>query len=369
MTDTIDAGLDAAISIADLEQLARDRVSPEAWDYVAGGAEDERTLVDNIAAFGRRRFLPRVLRDTDAIDLTTTLLGATVSAPIGIAPTAANGLCHADGEVAIARAAAAAGLQFCLSTVSSRSIEEIAAVVPPGSPRWFQLYVNEDVRFTRRLVERAEAADFSAIVLTVDLPVLGYREREKRRGWQLDLDLGNFHGPEGRAAAGEAAEGGGEVDLDRLMDMRHLGLTWGGVAPIRSWTSLPLIIKGILHPEDARLAVEHGAAGVWVSNHGGRQLDRAIASLDALESIVEAVDGRAEVYLDGGVRRGSDAAMALALGARAVFAGRAPVFGLGAGGEAGVARALAILREELERAMTLLGARTVAALDRRLVIP
>jgi 4-hydroxymandelate oxidase len=365
-TEAVDPAVARAVSVADLERLAHERLSPEAWDYVAGGAEDERTLADNLAAFGRRRFRPRVLRDVGAIDLTTTLLGSPVATPIGIAPTAANGLCHPDGEIAIARAAAAAGALFCLSTVSSRSIEEVAAAVP-SAPRWFQLYVNEDLGFTRRLVERAEAAGYRAIVLTVDLPVLGYREREKRRGWELDVPLGNFTGPQGRDAAGEAAEDG-EVDLDRLLDMRHLGLTWEGLEPIRGWTSLPLVVKGILHPDDARLAVEHGAAAVWVSNHGGRQLDRAIASLDALETIVEAVDGRAEVYLDGGVRRGSDAAMAVALGARAVFAGRAPVFGLGAGGEPGVARAMAILREELERSMALLGTRTLADLRPDLVV-
>jgi len=370
MTGTVDAGLDAAISIADLERLAAQRMSPAAWDYVAGGAEDELTLADNLAAFRRRRFVPRVLVDTDGTDLGTTILGSNVALPIGIAPTAANGLSHPEGEVAIARAAAAAGALFCLSTVSSSSIEDVAAAVPPAAPRWFQLYVNEDAGFTRRLVERAEAAGFGAIVLTVDLPVLGYREREKRRGWELNVPLGNFEGPLGTSAAGDAsAATDGAVDLDRLMDTRHVGLTWQGIEPLRRWTSLPLVVKGILSPEDARLAVEHGAAGVWVSNHGGRQLDRAVASLDALEAVIEAVDGRAEVYLDGGVRRGSDAAMAIALGARAVFAGRAPVFGLGAGGEAGVARALDILREELDRAMALLGAATVANLSRALVVP
>jgi 4-hydroxymandelate oxidase len=192
-------------------------------------------------------------------------------------------------------------------------------------------------------------------VLTVDLPVLGYREREKRRGWELDVPLGNFTGAEGRAAAADAVDAEGDVDLDRLLDMRHVGLTWEALGPIRSWTSLPLVVKGVLHPDDARLAVEHGAAAVWVSNHGGRQLDRSIAPLDALPAIVEAVGGRAEVYVDGGVRRASDALIALALGARAVFAGRPFVFALGAGGEAGVERAFAILREELERAMALLG--------------
>jgi len=244
---------------------------------------------------------------------------------------------------------------ICVSTVSSHSLEDVAAALPADAPRWFQLYVNKDVRFTRRLVERAEENGYHAIVLTVDLPVLGYREREKRRGWELDTPLGNFAGAAGHAAVGDAHTTDGGVDLDELLDDRHVGLTWEGLAPIRAWTSLPLVIKGILAPADARRAVDHGAAAIWVSNHGGRQLDRSVASLDALGPIVEAVGGGAEVYLDGGVRRGSDALIALALGARAVFAGRPFAYGLGAGGEAGVARAFAILREELERAMALLG--------------
>jgi len=327
-------------------------MTPEAWDYVAGGAEDEITIGDNAAAFLRRRFVPRVLVDAGAADTGTTLLGRRVTLPIGVAPVAAHALAHPDGEVATARAAASAGALFCLSTVSSQSIEEVAAAVPEAA-RWFQLYVNEDRRFTRRLVERAEAAGYGAIVVTVDLPVLGYREREKRRGWTLDVPLGNFAEYAGSGA--EGAQRGGAVDLDRLLDMRHAGLTWNGLATLRDWTSLPLVIKGILHPDDAGLAVERGAAAVWVSNHGGRQLDRSIASLDALAAVAAAVGGRAEVYVDGGVRRGSDALIARALGARAVFAGRPFLFALGAAGQAGVGHAFGILREELERAMTLLG--------------
>jgi 4-hydroxymandelate oxidase len=359
VTALAEAPIAAAVSLADLERLASERMTPEAWDYVAGGAEDEITISANLEAFRRRRFMPRVLVDTGQPDLRVKLLGREVALPIGVSPVAAQALAHSDGELATARAAAAAGALFCLSTVSSRSLEEVAAAVP-DAPRWFQLYVNEDVRFTRRLVERAEAAGYQAIMLTVDLPVLGYREREKRRGWELDVPLGNFSGAEGTAAAGEAVKPDGDVDLDRLLDMRHVGLTWESLAGIRSWTGLPLVVKGILHPEDARLAVEHGAAGVCVSNHGGRQLDRSIGSLDALEAVVAAVDGRAEVYLDGGVRRGADALMAVALGARAVFTGRPFVFGLGAGGQPGVERAFAILREELERAMALLGAGSLA---------
>jgi len=332
-------------------------MTPEAWEYVAGGAEDEITMAANVAAFVRRRFVPRALVDVSLTNPGTTLLGRAVAMPIGVAPVAAQALAHADGEIATARAAATAGAMFCLSTVSSRSLEEVAAAVP-DAPRWFQLYVNEDRGFTRRLVERAEAAGYGAIVLTVDLPVLGYREREKRRGWQLDVPLGNFQD----RSAGPPFDDGreeGAVDLDALLDARHGGLTWEVLEVLRSWTSLPLVIKGVLHPDDARLAIDHGASAVWVSNHGGRQLDRSIASLDALAAVVAAVAGRAEVYLDGGVRRGSDMLIARALGARAVFAGRPFVFGLGAGGEAGVAHTFGILREELERAMALLGTPTL----------
>jgi 4-hydroxymandelate oxidase len=278
--------------------------------------------------------------------------------PIGVTPVAAQGLADPHGEVATARAAAEAGVVFCLSTVSSRSIEDVAAAVP-DAPRWFQLYVNEDRRFTRRLVERAAGAGYRAIVLTVDLPVLGYREREKRRDWELDVQLGNFTA-DASVAAHDDAEEEGAVDLDRLMDTRNAGLGWDTLDEIRGWSGLPLVIKGILSPADAQLAIEHEVDAVWVSNHGGRQLDRSIASLDALPGVAEAVQGRAEVYVDGGLRLGSDVLIARALGARAAFTGRPFVCALGAGGEAGVARAFAILREELNRAMVLLG---TASLD------
>jgi 4-hydroxymandelate oxidase len=340
-------------------------MEPAAWDFLAGGAGDEITLAENVAAFRRRRLVPRVLVDVAAIDTRTTILGRQVSLPIAVAPVAAQGLAHPGAEPATARAAAAAGALFCLSTVSSRSIEEVAAAVSGDAPQWFQLYVNEDPGFTRELVQRAEAAGYGAIVLTVDLPVLGYREREKRRGWELDTPLGNFDRPMLIAADPDRD---GQVDVDRLLDSRHVRLTWDDLATIRSWSSLPLVLKGILHPDDARLAFEHGAAGVVVSNHGGRQLDRSPATLDVLESVVAAVDGRVEIYLDGGVRRGTDALIAIALGARAVFAGRAFVTALGAGGEAGVERAFAILREELERSMALLGTPTLADVRREHVL-
>lgn len=361
-------GLNEVVSTLDFEVLATEVLDEAAFDYIAGGAEDEITVARNEDAFRRVGLLPRVLVDVSTVDTGCRLLGHEVALPIAVAPVAAQGLAHPDAEVATARAAAGARALFCLSTVSSRSLEEVAAAAADG-PRWFQLYVNEDRGFTRDLVQRAESAGYAALVLTVDLPVLGYREREKRRGWELDTPLGNFAGHERAAGEALADRDGPRVDLDRLLDARQVPLTWEDLATIRAWSSLPLVVKGILHPEDARLAVEHGAAGVIVSNHGGRQLDRAPAALDALEPVVDSVAGRAEVYLDGGVRRGSDALVALALGATAVFAGRPFVYALGVAGQAGVERAFAILRDELERSMALLGVRTLADLRREHVIP
>lgn len=345
-------------TLAGVEALARDRLDPQALDYVAGGGWDEVTLQDNVLAFRRRRFRPRVLIDTSRVDPATTILGAPATMPVGIAPMALHGLCHPDGELASARAAAAAGIPFCLSTVSSRSIEEVAAAVAGigAGERWFQLYVHRDRGFSRSLVQRAEAAGYRALVLTVDVPVLGYRDRDRSWPAPFAASFGNFPPASGSV-------------LDDLLDTRHAPLTWRDLDEIRSWSGLPFVVKGILTPDDAVLAVESGADAVVVSNHGGRQLDRTAASLDALDAVVAAVGGRAEVHLDGGVRRGLDILAALALGARAVYLGRPVLYGLAAGGEAGVARVLAILREELERGMSLLGTPTTEAVTRDHLAP
>jgi len=327
-----------AFNLDEFEGIARARMTPEHFDYVAGGAGEERSLADNRAAFRRYRLRPRMLVDVSTIELGTSVLGTPIALPVAVAPMALQALAHPDGELPIARAAAAAGALYCLSTVSSRSLEDVAQV--SSGPRWFQLYVNDRPQ-ARRLVERAAAARYSAIVLTVDLPELGYRERDLRNGFELA-------GPWGNLPADEA-EG-----LDDLLDMRGVALTWRDLAEIRSWSSLPLVLKGILTAEDARLAVEHGADGILVSNHGGRQLDAVVAPLDALGEVVAAAGGRAEVYLDGGIRRATDVLVALALGARAVFIGR-PFFYALSLGEDGVARAFAIMRQELELAMALLG--------------
>ena len=332
-------------TVADFEAPAHERLHPAAWAYYAGGGWDQITLRENVEAWRRFRFRPRVLVDVSEIDLSTTLLGHAVSMPIGVAPAALHGLAHRDGELATARAATAARVVNVVSTVASRSIEEVAAASADGL-RWFQLYEQRDRAQSRDFVQRAEAAGYRAIVLTVDLPVLGYRDDIMRLGFEPgSRAYGNL--------AGRPSVGGG---LDDLIDMGSVSLTWDTLTEIRSWSSLPLVLKGILTAEDARLAVEHGAAAVWVSNHGGRQLDRSPAAIDVLDEIVEAVDGRAEVYLDGGVRRGTDVVTALAMGARAVFIARPLLYALACAGEPGVDKALSILREETERALSLVGA-------------
>ena len=349
MTSTA-ADLGAIHRLADFESLARLAMEPGAFDYVAGGAWDEVTLTDNEAAWRRRRLRPRVLVDVSRIDPSTTFLGTPAAMPVAIAPMAVHGIAHPDGEIATARGAAAAGIPFTLSTASSRAIEEVAAAAPDAT-RWFQLYVQADPGVTRSLVERAAAAGFRAIVLTVDLPVMAYRERDRHSGWRLP-GLGNF-------AAVAATHGSRAlIDVDHLEGQGPARLTWSDLATIRSWSSLPLIVKGILTAEDAHLAVEHGVDGIVVSNHGGRQLDRVPAAIDALAEVAGAVVGRAELWVDGGVRRGLDIAIALALGARGVLVGRPIFWALAAGGQAGVERALSILREEFEVALALLGAPT-----------
>jgi 4-hydroxymandelate oxidase len=347
---TVEPTIDLArvVSLHDFEPLARLAMDPTSYDYIAGGSWDEVSLAASEAAWRRRTLRPRVLVDVAAVDTATTLLGEPSSMPVGIAPMATHGLAHPDGEVAMARAAAAAGIPFILSTMSTRSLEEVAAAIPDAT-LWFQLYVQVDPGRTRGLVERAAAAGCRALIVTVDLPVLGYRERDRRNGFELP-SLGNFR------EAPSADDPGA--------DWFSRSLTWGDLATIRSWAQVPLVLKGILTAEDARLAVEHGADAIVVSSHGARQLDRVAATVDVLEEIADAVRGRIEVWVDGGVRRGLDVAIALALGARGVLLGRPALWALAAGGQAGVERALAILREEFEIALALLGAPTPADVTR-----
>ena len=339
---TAEPALDLAsvVSLHDFEPLARLAMDRASYDYIAGGSWDEVSLAESEAAWRRRTLRPRVLVDVATVDTATTLLGEPATMPVAIAPMALHGLAHRDGEVVMARAAAAAGVPFILSTMSTRSLEEVAAAIPDAT-RWFQLYVQADPRRAPRLVERAAAAGYKALVLTVDVPVLGYRERDRRNAFELP-ELGNF-----RDVPPDPETGG---------DAFSRSLTWADLATIRAWAPLPLVLKGILTAEDARLAIEHGADAIVVSSHGARQLDRVPATVDVLEEIADAVRGRTEVWVDGGVRRGLDVAIALALGARGVLLGRPALWALAAGGQAGVERALAILREEFEIALALLGA-------------
>jgi isopentenyl diphosphate isomerase/L-lactate dehydrogenase-like FMN-dependent dehydrogenase len=340
------------ISLVDLEAIAEEHLDPAAFAYYAGGAADEVTLRDNPAAWSRHRLRPRVLVDVSTVDASTTVLGTPVAMPVGVAPTALHGLAREEAELATARAAARAGVLFCLSSLASRPMEDLAEV---DGPRWYQLYAHSDRGITADLVARAAASGFRAIALTVDLPVFGRRERELRSGFaQPSADgYGNF--------ARYARDG----DVAAVTAGLHTSLlTWADLASLRDVSELPLVVKGVLTAEDARLAVEHGVAGVWVSNHGGRQLDRTPASADVLEEVAQAVGGAAEVYVDGGVRRGSDVLAARALGATAAFAGRPFLYALAAGGEEGVAEALGVLRAELENAMALLGTATIAEVTR-----
>jgi 4-hydroxymandelate oxidase len=355
----------APVNVLEFEAIARDRMTPSAYDYYAGGAEDEVTLAGNRAAFQRIALRPRVLAGTAAVSTRTQLLGLDLALPVGLAPTAFNKLGHPDGEIGAARAATRAGSFLCCSTIASTTLEDVAAA--SDGPLWFQLYVYRDRAITRDLVARAEAAGCRALVLTVDTPRLGRRERDLRGGFSLPEGIGirnleKYGTPE---ALRWAQTSSFTEYVHHLLDA---GLTWDAVAWLRSVTSLPVVIKGILTAEDAALALAHGASGIVVSNHGGRQLDGAVATITALPAIADEVAGRAPILLDGGVRRGTDVFKALALGARAVLIGRAYLWGLAADGESGVLRVLEMLRTELELTMALAGASTVDGISRQHVI-
>jgi isopentenyl diphosphate isomerase/L-lactate dehydrogenase-like FMN-dependent dehydrogenase len=342
------------LNIADYEREAERLLDPGPFGYFAGGAGDEQTLRDNVVAFSRWQLRPRVLVDVSKVMTATEVLGREVSMPLLVAPTAFQRLAHPDGEIATARAAAAAGTVMCQSTLSSLTPGELAAGAP-GARLWFQLYWSSDRGFTADLVARVVEAGFEALVLTVDFPAAGRRERDLRAAFALPDDLpapnipGSLQRQDFHAALGEI------VDTT---------LTWRDLEWLRERCPLPLLLKGILSAEDALLAAEHGAAGVIVSNHGGRQLDGVAASLDALPEVVEAVGGRVEVLLDGGIRRGTDVLKALALGAGAVLAGRAVVWGLAVGGEQGVREVLELLRTETALGLTHLGCRSPADVTR-----
>jgi isopentenyl diphosphate isomerase/L-lactate dehydrogenase-like FMN-dependent dehydrogenase len=345
--------MEEALTLEEVERAALELLSPESLAYVAGGAGGERTVRWNREAFSRRRLRPRVLVDVSAVSTETTVLGTPVSMPALVAPTAAQLLVHPDREPATARAAADAGTVFCLSTVATSSPAEVAAAAPDGA-RWFQLYVFRDRGITEVILSQALESGFSAVVLTADLPVVGIRDAERRVAWALAEETVPAY-VEARARGAEFVDPLGFIDPS---------LDWSYLEDLCSRLPVPVVLKGVLTADDADLACRRGAAGVVVSNHGGRQLDGAVASLDALPEVVEAVGDRAEVYLDGGVRRGSDIVTALALGARAVFVGRPVLYGLALDGEAGVRAVLELLRAETENALALLGCPTPADVTR-----
>ena len=352
------------LNLADLERLACAALPPMARDYFASGALDELILSENQAAWRRLRLHYRVLHGVAERSLATTVLGERVVLPVLVAPTAFQRLAHPDGELATARAAGAAGTILVLSTLATTAVEEVVAAA--NGPVWFQLYVYKDRGATEALVRRAEAAGCGALVLTVDTPLLGRRERDVRNRFALPagLEVKNLLAAGYEQVTAPPADSGLAAYVDALIDP---GLTWDDVDWLRSITRLPVLVKGIVRPDDAARAVEHGAAGVVVSNHGGRQLDTAPATADVLAACVDAVAGRAEVLVDGGVRRGSDVLKALALGARAVLVGRPLLWGLAWDGERGARFALDLLRDELDLAMALAGCRGPGDVPRDLV--
>lgn len=358
------------VSVFDYESLATEHLSQMALDYYNSGAWDEVTLRDNRAAFERLKIRPRMLVDVSKRNLTTEVLGQSLQMPLLIAPMAFQCLAHPDGEVATARAAASAGIGMVLSTLATKSIEDVAAAThseTSTSLQWFQLYVHRDRGLTRALVERAYAAGYKALCLTVDAPVLGRRERDKRNQFALPpgMGLANLASLSGLGIPNEAGESGLFTYSVQQLDP---AVTWRDLEWLQSLCPLPLVLKGILRGDDAEQAVECGAKVIVVSNHGGRQLDGAIASIDALAEVVEAVDGRAEVLVDGGIRRGIDILKALALGAKAVMLGRPVLWALATAGEAGVSHVIKLLREELDVAMALSGCATLQDIDSSLLV-
>jgi isopentenyl diphosphate isomerase/L-lactate dehydrogenase-like FMN-dependent dehydrogenase len=343
------------LSVADYERLAEERLEPGAWAYLAGGSGDEWTLRENRAVFERWTLRPRVLCDVSAVSTTTTVLSTRLDLPVVLAPVAYQQLYDPEGECATARAAASVGAGMAVSTFTTRTHEEIAAAAP-GLTQWCQVYVFQDRGVTHEHLAGAGAAGCSAVVLTVDTPRLASRERDVRAGFEVPADLPL---PYARSAVGAAPSN--PADQFALLDA---SVTWRDLEWIASEGRLPVVLKGIVTAEDAKLAIEHGAAAIVVSNHGGRQLDGVPATLEALPEVVEAVAGKAEVYLDGGIRRGTDVVKALALGARAVLAGRAPMYGLAAAGEDGARHVLELLRDELALALCLLGCTSPAEVTR-----
>jgi 4-hydroxymandelate oxidase len=339
-----------ALTADDFESVARERLSHMAWEFLASGAADEVTLRWNRESFERIRLRPRVLEDVTQIDTSISLFGQTMASPILLAPVAYQRLFHADGEVAAVKGAGLTGTTFVVSTATNTSIEELAAVAT--APLWLQIYLQEDRSHTRALVERARAAGVGALCLTVDTPVVGTRNRQARANFRLPPELATPH-----------LDTADRIRLG-VISPKRVAVTWADVDWLRSIAGLPLLLKGILDPDDAALAIDHGADGIIVSNHGARNIDTVPATIDALPHIAARVSNRVPLLIDGGIRRGTDIVKALALGASAVLVGRPYICALATAGTDGVARLVTILRQELETAMALLGRSHLAALDR-----
>jgi 4-hydroxymandelate oxidase len=347
------------VNLDEFEPAARRRLTPMAYAYIAGAAGDELTMRRNRRAFAAIRLRPRVLVDASHLDTRVELLGRQLDFPILLAPVAYHKLAHPEGELATVRGAGMAGAALIVSTYATVALEKVAKAA--GGPLWMQLYVNPDRAFTRELVRRAEAAGYGALCLTVDSPVFGTRNREDRAGFRLPAGAKM----ENLKALGKAVQETVHAPADGVYsEIVDASLQWKDVDWLCSFAKLPVVLKGILAAEDARLAVEHGAAAIIVSNHGGRNLDTVPATIEALPSVIEAVQGRIPVLVDGGIRRGTDVLKALALGAQAVLIGRPYIWGLAVGGAAGVAEVVRILRDEFRSAMALCGTPSLARITR-----
>ncbi len=342
------------LNVADYERLASERIHAGPLGYFSGGAGDERTLRRNVEAYAEWELMPRVLVDVSAVDSSVTLFGDTISMPLMVAPVAFQRLVHEHGEEAMARGAGAADTAMCLSTIATATPATVAAAAP-DTTKWFQLYCFRDRAVTEALLAEAVQSGYKAIALTVDAPFAGYRERDFRTGFTVDVDA-----PSVQAAIGSDRP----VTVKEVFDLVDASLDWDSLASLCAGCELPIILKGIMHPADAELAIEAGAAGVVVSNHGGRQLDGVPATIDALPQVAEAVASRIPVLVDGGIRRGTDVLVALALGADAVLAGRPALWGLAVGGEDGACDVLEILKREIRLGLALLGCRTPADVTR-----
>nr|XP_060641690.1 2-Hydroxyacid oxidase 1 [Anolis sagrei ordinatus] len=355
------------ICIADFEQYAKTFLRKSVYDYYKSGADEQQTLAENVAAFSRLKLYPRMLKDVSSLDLSTSVLGQRVSMPICVAATAMQCMAHEDGEIATVRACRSMGTGMMLSSWATSSIEEVAQAAPEAV-RWLQLYIYKDREVTKSLVRRAEKTGYKGIFVTVDTPFLGKRLDDVRNKFQLPphLRMKNF---ETNDLAFSSEKGYGEnsglsVYVAEAIDP---SINWEDMKWLRGLTSLPIVAKGIIRADDAREAVKHGVNGILVSNHGARQLDGVPATIEILPEIIEAVEGKIEVFLDGGIRKGTDVLKALAIGAKAVFVGRPILWGLAYQGEQGVKEVLQMLKEEFHLAMALSGCQSVEAIDRTLV--